>query len=150
MSYDPIKLSGDITGSGVGVVTTTLATVNSNVGSFTATNLTVNAKGLITAAASGGTLSFAANTVSSSTVSGVAGNAYFASTASNAMTFTLPTAVGIGGQFVFISLQTAGNTLTINTTSSQTIDGVASGSLQTSTQYDSYWFLSTGSNWCLL
>jgi len=31
----------------------TLATVNSNVGSFTATNITVNAKGLITAASSG-------------------------------------------------------------------------------------------------
>jgi hypothetical protein len=31
----------------------TLATVNSNVGSFTAANITVNAKGLITAAASG-------------------------------------------------------------------------------------------------
>jgi hypothetical protein len=39
--------SGNVTAAG------TLATVNSNVGSFTAANITVNAKGLITAASSG-------------------------------------------------------------------------------------------------
>lgn len=47
------SLTGDITGSGTGAVATTLATVNSNVGSFTYANFTVNAKGLITAASSG-------------------------------------------------------------------------------------------------
>lgn len=52
MSYDPILLSGDVTGSGVDTITTTLASVNSNVGSFTNTNLTVDAKGRITAASS--------------------------------------------------------------------------------------------------
>lgn len=49
-----ITLTGDVTGSGTGSFATTLATVNSNVGSFgTATQvpqITVNAKGLITAA----------------------------------------------------------------------------------------------------
>lgn len=45
-------LTGDITTS-AGAVATTLATVNSNVGSFTTANITVNAKGLITAASSG-------------------------------------------------------------------------------------------------
>lgn len=44
-------LTGDITTSGT--VTTTLATVNSNVGSFTNSSITVNGKGLITAASSG-------------------------------------------------------------------------------------------------
>lgn len=49
-----ITLSGDVSGSGTTAITTTLATVNSNVGSFGGTNsipsFTVNGKGLITAA----------------------------------------------------------------------------------------------------
>lgn len=49
-----ITLSGDITGSGTTAITTTLATVNANVGSFGSStaipSFTVNAKGLITAA----------------------------------------------------------------------------------------------------
>lgn len=48
-----ITLSGDMSGSGTTAITTTLATVNSNVGSFTNANITVNAKGLVTAAANG-------------------------------------------------------------------------------------------------
>lgn len=48
-----ITLSGDVSGSGTGAITTTLATVNANVGSFgSATkslSVTVNGKGLITA-----------------------------------------------------------------------------------------------------
>jgi len=44
-------LSGDVTTSGT--LATTLATVNANVGSFTNATITVNAKGLITAASTG-------------------------------------------------------------------------------------------------
>ncbi len=51
-----ITLTGDVTGSGVGSFATTLATVNSNVGSFGDTthvgSFTVNGKGLVTAASS--------------------------------------------------------------------------------------------------
>jgi Repeat of unknown function (DUF5907) len=43
-----ITLSGDASGSGATAITTTLATVNSNVGTFQ--GITVNAKGLVTAA----------------------------------------------------------------------------------------------------
>lgn len=46
-------LTGDVTASGPGSSAATLATVNANVGSFTNTSLTVNAKGLVTAASSG-------------------------------------------------------------------------------------------------
>lgn len=48
-------LTGDGTASGPGSVPFTLAIVNANVGSFTLASITVNAKGLITAASSGTT-----------------------------------------------------------------------------------------------
>jgi hypothetical protein len=48
------QLTGDVTaGPGSGSEAATLASVNSNVGSFTLANVTVNAKGLVTAASSG-------------------------------------------------------------------------------------------------
>lgn len=72
-------LTGDVTGSGSGSVVTTMATVNSNVGSFSNANITVNAKGLITAASSGsagGVTSFntrtGAVTLTTTDVNGVA------------------------------------------------------------------------------
>lgn len=59
-------LTGDVTATGPGSVAATLATVNGNVGSFTNASITVNAKGLITAASSG--------TAPVTSVSGTAGD----------------------------------------------------------------------------
>jgi len=59
--------SGSFNGSGNVTGTGTLATVNSNVGSFVASSITVNAKGLITAASTGASPSVTVYTSSSGT-----------------------------------------------------------------------------------
>jgi len=51
--YSSLVSNANHTGDATGATELTLATVNANVGSFTNANLTVNAKGLITAAADG-------------------------------------------------------------------------------------------------
>ena len=76
-------------------------------------------------------------------------NAYGVSTAGGAVVCTLPTAVGIDGQEIVVSLRTAGNALTFNTTSSQTIDGQASGAIVTGVRYNTYRFMSDGANWIM-
>lgn len=86
-----ITLTGDVTGSGTGSFATTLATVNSNVGSFTNANITVNAKGLITAASSGtaGTVSSVALADGSTTpIYNISGSPV---TSTGTLTFTLAT-----------------------------------------------------------
>lgn len=79
------EMSGDATTSGSNALT--LATVNSNVGSFTNSNITVNSKGLITAASNG-----TAGSVGTGTIDGVA---YYTGTTSTTST-TPPT---VNGQY---------------------------------------------------
>lgn len=66
----------------------------------------------------------------------------------NSFTVTLPTAVGITGRIYVINNSTA-TTITLNTTSSQTIDGNASGVL-TLAANKSYTVQSTGANWIII
>ena len=71
---------------------------------------------------------------------------------SSIMTVTLPTAVGITGRIYIIkNISTnSGSTVTINTTSSQTIDGSASKVLSymgNGSYYSGYTLQSNGSNW---
>lgn len=64
-----------------------------------------------------------------------------------AFTFTLPTAVGASGKIYLLKRtdQTLANQITVNTTSSQTIDGITSTTL--ATQYESIRVRSDGANW---
>jgi len=71
-----ISLTGDVTGSGATSIASTLATVNSNVGAFTNANITVNAKGLITAASNGSGGSTASSTLLSDNNSWTGNNTF--------------------------------------------------------------------------
>lgn len=79
--------TGDATSS-AGSVALTLANVNSNVGSFSNANITVNAKGLITAASTGSGGSGTVTSVSVATANGVSGSVANATT-TPAITLTL-------------------------------------------------------------
>ncbi len=93
--------TGDVT-SPAGSSINTLATVNGNVGSFTAANITVNAKGLITAAANG------------SVVSSITGTAaqISASSSTGAITLSLSPSVTISGTMTAGTFSGAGTSLT--------------------------------------
>jgi hypothetical protein len=75
-------------------------------------------------------------------------NTYSYVLATGTITVTLPTAVGITGRLYWIKKMDTGTTLTIATTSSQTIDG--SSTLTVNTQYASYTLVSNGSNWIIV
>lgn len=65
---------------------------------------------------------------------------------SGANTITLPTATGAYGMF-FVIKNTANTTVTLATTSAQTIDGASTKSL---TQYQSLTVVSNGTNWIII
>jgi hypothetical protein len=67
-------------------------------------------------------------------------------TTTNSFTITLPTAVGIDGRIYVIKNKGSGTTITVNTTSSQTIDGAASGTVLLSYP-DALMVQSDGANW---
>lgn len=82
------QLTGDIAaGPGSGSQAATLATVNGNVGSFTNANITVNAKGLITAASNGASGSGGAIGTSTALVNGQVDFSTSANTIANDATF---------------------------------------------------------------
>lgn len=93
-----------------------------------------------------GTLSTSGQTITTSTTLG----AFMYNNVNNTsnIIITLPTAVGIGWRS-YIVKKTINNasTITFNTTSSQTIDGAASGTLVLSAFNGSYTFYSDGANW---
>ncbi len=74
---------------------------------------------------------------------------YIVECTANSFNITLPTAVGIAGRVYYIDNSGAG-TITLNTTSGQTIDGNASGVLQLVGANKGYGVYSNGANWRIL
>lgn len=144
-----ISITGDLAytspsfdGSGNITAAATLATVNGNVGSFTSANITVNAKGLITAA-SNGTPAFTPlpQTVVTGTSQAMTVNNGYIANNSALGTYTLP-ATATAGQLIqvigmgtggWIIAQNSGQSIITNTGTTTT--GV-SGSLSSSAQHD--------------
>jgi len=73
---------------------------------------------------------------------------YLVNCTANSFDITLPTAVGIEGK-VYCVKNSGTGTITLKTTSSQTIDGNASGTI-TLAQWNSVSVISTGANWLIV
>lgn len=96
-------LTGDVTASGPGSVASTLATVNASVGSFTNASLTVNAKGLVTAASSGAA---PVTSISVATANGLGGSS--SGGATPALTLSTSVTGIVKGNGTALSAATAG------------------------------------------
>lgn len=99
--------------------------------------------GNITVPTGGGGTSRTIASISTNTIAGATAGTDYVYFVSGTTTVTLPTAVGNTNMYTIKRVGT--NTVTINTTSSQTIDGSLTASL--TVQYTSLSLLSDGANW---
>jgi trimeric autotransporter adhesin len=121
------QLTGDVTaGPGSGSQAATLSTVNSNVGSFNWSNITVNGKGLITAAS--------ANSTPVTSITGTA-NQVIASASTGSITLSLPQSVATisSPTFATLALSNTTNQLVVGTTHTDTLSFTAPASSVTIT-----------------
>lgn len=103
-------LTGDGTASGPGSSAFTLSTVNGNVGSFTNASLTVNAKGLITAASNG---TAPVTAVSVATANGFAGSSSGGATPALTISTTISSPVLAGNGTAIAAGTTTGSGSTV-------------------------------------
>lgn len=136
-------LTGDVTSVGPGSSAATLATVNGNVGSFTNANITVNAKGLVTAASNGSAVAPAitGTQASPSLITAVGGiaftgtnyeNLWFIAGNGSAITVTanpqIAAATNVGQHLTLVS-KSASNTVKIQDGTGLALNGVWIGGL---------------------
>ncbi len=142
-ALQPMTTGGDIIYGGASGTGTRLA--NGSAGQFLKSNGTTLAP---TWASAGNNASTVAKTGNYTLTS--ADQVVFWDTSSASGNATLLTAVGNTGLQLTIALNATGNTLTINTTSSQTVGGFASGAITMNRQGDRLSVVSNGTNWSIL
>jgi hypothetical protein len=99
-----------------------------------------------TPSGSGGGITRSVNNISTNTTAGAAANTDYVYLISGTTTLTLPTAVGNTNRYTLKNVGTG--TVTINTTSSQTIDG--STSITMAVRYTALDVISDGTNWNII
>ena len=120
-----ITLSGDVSGSGTTAITTTLATVNSNVGTFGSSSqvavITVNAKGLVTAVSN--------TAITSGVTSAIAGTGISVSSATGAVTFGNTGVTSIAGTANQVTASASTGSVTLGLPSNITTNNLTLSSL---------------------
>jgi len=108
----------------------------------------VGAQGVTSPTSALHTTSFAAGYVAKSADYTLGAADYLVEVTATGHTFTLPTAVGITGRIYTVKVTSATSSATVNTTSSQTIDGSTTYSLASQYKYVSV--MSNGANWIVI
>ncbi|MBL0233245.1 MAG: hypothetical protein IPQ08_06230 [Chitinophagaceae bacterium] len=153
---------GNNTGSTANAIDLTATQLTAELNEFVGDSGSGGTKGLVVAPATGDATKFLRGDATWQTVSGGSGGFnYTAQTTtytavaqdyvnctSGTFAVTLPTAVSISGKTIKIKNSGTG-VITINTTSSQTIDGYASGVIALSNQNEEITFVSDGANWLI-
>lgn len=103
-------LTGDITASGSGSVAATLATVNSNVGTFPNATVTVNAKGQTTAISNGAANNAVTVTTNAGTCPATTAFDTFTNSSAATMAITIATSGAIDGQKKIVRIYDASGT----------------------------------------
>jgi hypothetical protein len=101
---------------------------------------------LINASGSGGGITRSVNNISTTTTAGATASTDYVYLVSGTTTLTMPTAVGNTNRYTIKNVGI--NTITINTTSSQTIDG--STTINIAVQYTTLDLISDGTNWNII
>jgi len=102
-------------------------------------------KRVLGSSVTGGSSTYMTTSTKTANYTAVSGDRILADTTSGGFTVTLPTAVSFGSGIIEIHKLVAANTLTIATTSSQTING--STTLTVNRRYTCITLISDGANW---
>lgn len=128
----------------LGNATITLGSTTTSVGNLTLTNVTINSGSISNVA-----IGAAITTKTTGYTATTSDETVLANASTGVFNVTLPTAVGATGKiYVIKKIDSTANVVTVNTTSSQTIDGALTRAL--SYQYDAIQVQTDGANWFII